>query len=62
MVKRVAKGLQDLGMKPGERVLLVSGNQLHFPVLLWGVIAAGCIFTGCTPAASVQGLPFYTLR
>ncbi|KAE9368680.1 acetyl-CoA synthetase-like protein [Stipitochalara longipes BDJ] len=58
MVKRVAKGLQDLGMQPGERVLLISGNQLHFPVLLWGVIAAGCIFTGCTPAASIQELEY----
>jgi 4-coumarate--CoA ligase len=59
MVKRVAKGIQNLGgVQHGERVLLISGNQLHFPVLLWGVIAAGCIFTGCTTAASVQGLPF----
>jgi 4-coumarate--CoA ligase len=58
MVKRVAKGIQNLGLRGGERVLLVSGNQLHFPVLLWGVIAAGCIFTGCTTAASVQGLLF----
>ena len=56
MVKRIAKGLQNIGLQKGERVLLVSGNQLHFPVLFWGVIAAECVFTGCTPAASVQGL------
>ena len=61
MVKRIAKGLQNLGLRKGERVLLVSGNQLHFPVLFWGVIAAECVFTGCTPAASVQGLPFTLL-
>ncbi len=58
MVKRIAKGLQNLRLQKGERVLLVSGNQLHFPVLFWGVIAAECVFTGCTPAASVQGLLF----
>ncbi len=58
LVKRVAKGLQNLGLQPGERVLLISGNRLHFPVLLWGVIAAGCIFTGSTSNASVQGRPY----
>jgi len=58
LVKRVAKGLQNLGLRPGERVLLVSGNRLHFPVLLWGVIAAECIFTGSTSNALVQGSLF----
>jgi 4-coumarate--CoA ligase len=55
LVKRVAKGLQSLGLRPSEKVLLFSGNRLHFPVLLWGTIAAECVFTGCTPSASVQG-------
>jgi hypothetical protein len=36
MVKRIAKGLQNIGLQKGERVLLVSGNQLHFPVLFLG--------------------------
>lgn len=33
-VKQVAKGMQDIGLKPNDKVLLFSGNMLHFPVLL----------------------------
>ena len=62
LVKRVAKGLQSLGLRPGEKVLLFSGNRLHFPVLLWGTIAAVCVFPGCTPSASVQGKPSIALQ
>lgn len=55
LVRRVGKGLQDLGLSQGDRVLLYAGNNLHFPVLLWGTIAGGFIFTGCSPSASTQG-------
>jgi hypothetical protein len=55
LVKRVGTGLRNLGLSPGDRVLLYAGNNLHFPVLLWGTIAGGFIFTGCAPTASVQG-------
>ncbi|PVH74830.1 acetyl-CoA synthetase-like protein [Cadophora sp. DSE1049] len=57
-VKQVAKGMQDLGLKPDDKVLLFCGNMLHFPVLLWGTIAAGCVFTACTPSASLQELVY----
>lgn len=55
LVKRVGKGFQDLSLSQGDRVLLYAGNNLHFPVLLWGTITGGFIFTGCSPSASVQG-------
>jgi acyl-CoA synthetase (AMP-forming)/AMP-acid ligase II len=55
LVKRIAKGLRNIGLQPGDKILLFSGNALHFPVLFWGVIAAEYVFTGCTPSASVQG-------
>ncbi|KAH6668283.1 hypothetical protein B0J14DRAFT_703975 [Halenospora varia] len=58
LVKHVAKGMQGLGLQPDDKILLFSGNKLHFPVLLWGTIAAGCVFTACTPSASVQELVF----
>jgi 4-coumarate--CoA ligase len=56
LVKRFAKGLIDLGLKPDEKVLLYSGNSLYFPILFWGTVAAGCVFTGCSPSASVAGM------
>lgn len=35
--KRLALGLQKAGLKPGDRVLLFSGNNLFFPVVFMGV-------------------------
>lgn len=55
LVKRFAKGLLDLGLKTDDKVLLYSGNSLYFPILFWGTVAAGCVFTGCSPSASVTG-------
>lgn len=55
LVRRLGKGLQDLKLQPDDKVLLYAGNSLYFPILFWGIIAAGCIFTGCTPGASVTG-------
>lgn len=55
MVKRFAQGLQKLGLRADDKVLLYSNNNLFFPVLLWGVIAAQCVFTSASPAATVQG-------
>lgn len=47
--KRLAAGLVAAGLKPGEPVLLYSGNTLFFPVVLMGVVMAGGIFTGANP-------------
>jgi len=55
LVRRLGKGLQDVGLKPNDKVLLYAGNSLYFPILLWGIVAAGCVFTGCSPSASVMG-------
>lgn len=55
LVKRAAQGLQRLGLRKNEKVLLFSGNQLYFPVVIWATVAAGCVFTGCNPSASLQG-------
>ncbi|KAF9889084.1 hypothetical protein FE257_008061 [Aspergillus nanangensis] len=60
-VKRLARGLQKLGLEKGDKVLLYAGNHLFFPVLLWGVIASGCVFTAVNPAASETELE-YQLR
>ncbi|KAF9889142.1 hypothetical protein FE257_007631 [Aspergillus nanangensis] len=58
-VKQVAHGLQTkLGLQPDDKVLLFSGNNLYVPVLLWGVTAAGGVFTAANPAASESELEY----
>lgn len=55
IVKRFASGLQYHGLQPGDRALLYSGNHLFFPIVLWGIVAAGGIFTAASPTATVSG-------
>lgn len=54
-VKRFAKGLVDLGLRPDDKILLCAPNDLFTPIVLWGAIAAGCVFTGASPTASPFG-------
>ncbi|KAL3443707.1 acetyl-CoA synthetase-like protein [Aspergillus insuetus] len=61
MAKRFGRGLQKLGLKKQDKVLLYAGNDLFFPIVLWGVTAAGGVFTGASPTASVHELE-YQLR
>ncbi|OQU98056.1 hypothetical protein CLAIMM_03889 [Cladophialophora immunda] len=56
--KQFAKGLQKLGLESNDRVLLYSNNRLFFPVVIWGTIAAECIFTAVSPSASVSEVAF----
>ncbi len=54
-VKQFARGLEVMGLQPNDKILLYSNNRLFFPVLLWGVLAARCVFTAASPSASVSG-------
>ncbi|KAI9723811.1 MAG: hypothetical protein M1828_004061 [Chrysothrix sp. TS-e1954] len=56
--KRVAAGLQAAGLKPGEPVLLFSGNTIFFPVVLLGVVMAGGIFTGANPMYTAREVAY----
>ncbi|KAH6697601.1 AMP-binding enzyme [Plectosphaerella plurivora] len=49
LAKRVAVGLAAKGVRPGDRVLLFSGNSIYFPSVFLGVLMAGAIFTGANP-------------
>ncbi|KAI5860242.1 acetyl-CoA synthetase-like protein [Durotheca rogersii] len=48
--KRLAIGLIRAGLKPGDRVLLFSGNTLFTPVFFMGILMAGGTFTGANPS------------
>lgn len=59
--KRIGLGLQQAGLKPGDRVLLFSGNSVYFPAAFLGVLMGGGIFTGANPSFVARELA-YQLR
>ena len=50
--QRLAKGLREIGVSTGDRVLFVSGNDVAYPVVLMGVLMAGAVLSGVSPASS----------
>ena len=56
--KRLASGLRRAGLRPGERVLLFSGNTLFFPSVVMGVIMAEGVFTGANPTYVARELAY----
>ena len=56
--QRFAAGLRKSGLRPGDRVLLFSANNLLFPVAFMGVVMAGCIFTGANPTYTPRELAY----
>ncbi|KAF7543220.1 hypothetical protein G7046_g10043 [Stylonectria norvegica] len=58
LAKRIAVGLIENGLKPGDRVLLFSGNSIFFPAVVLGVWMAGGIFTGANPGYVARELAF----
>ena len=54
LVERAARGLQDLGLKPGDRFALALPNIPHFVILYFAVLRVGGIVVNVNP--------LYTLR
>ena len=48
--RRLASGLRKAGLRPQDRVLVYSGNNIFFPVVFMGVVMAGGIITTANPA------------
>jgi acyl-CoA synthetase (AMP-forming)/AMP-acid ligase II len=61
LAKRVAVGLIESGIQPGDRVLVISGNSIIFPAVMLGIWMAGAIFTGANPGLMTRELA-YQLR
>ncbi|KAK5045011.1 hypothetical protein LTR84_010159 [Exophiala bonariae] len=55
-VRQLAKGLRHHGLNPGDCVCLHSYNNIHYPVLWLGIIAAGGIVSGSNPAYTASEL------
>ncbi|KAI1091934.1 acetyl-CoA synthetase-like protein [Rostrohypoxylon terebratum] len=56
--KRLALGLTRAGFKPGDRLLLFSGNNIFTPVVFMGALMAGGIFTGANPSFVARELAY----
>lgn len=41
--------LQSIGLKKGDRVVLMMPNLLQYPVALFGTLRAGCTVVNCNP-------------
>ena len=54
--QRFAAGLCREGLASGERVLVMSANDLMYPVVFLGIIMAGGVFTGSNPNVVAQEL------
>jgi 4-coumarate--CoA ligase len=55
--KRIAIGLDRLGVKPGSVVLVYSPNHIFVPVAYLGIVGCGRIFSGSNPAYILPGKP-----
>ncbi|SAK76897.1 AMP-dependent synthetase and ligase [Caballeronia hypogeia] len=51
-----ASYLQDIGVKPGDRVALMMPNTLAYPVALFGTLIAGAIVVNVNPLYTVREL------
>lgn len=58
VAKQIAIGLQASGLRPGDRVMVFSGNSIIFPAVFLGVLMAGGIFTGANPGFTSRELAY----
>lgn len=53
--KRLALGLDRIGSKPGEVVMIHTPNHIFVPVAYLGIVGSKRIFSGANPAYTVSG-------
>ena len=53
--KRLAIGLDRLGLKKGDVLMIVSPNHIFVPVAYLGAVGSGRIFSGANPLYTADG-------
>lgn len=53
--KRLAVGLDRLGVRPGEVVLIYSPNHIFVPAAYFGIVGSERIFSGMNPLYTLPG-------
>ncbi|KAJ6128023.1 hypothetical protein N7471_009240 [Penicillium samsonianum] len=56
--QRLAAGLQAAGLKEGDRVVILSGNDVLFPVVNLGIIMASGIYQSANPHSNARELAY----
>ncbi len=59
-VKRLGLGLDKIGVKQGEVVLLISPNHIYTAVAYLGTVGTGRIFSGANPLYTADGRCYKT--
>ncbi|OAG10565.1 acetyl-CoA synthetase-like protein [Paraphaeosphaeria sporulosa] len=50
LVRHLIAGFRAAGLHKGDTVLIHSFNSIYYPVIVLGIIGAGCIYTGTNPS------------
>lgn len=54
-IKRLAVGLDKLGVQKGEVVMIVTPNHIFVPIAYLGTVGSGRIFSGANPLYTADG-------
>ena len=54
-IKRLAIGLDHLGLKTGDVLMIVSPNHIFVPIAYLGAVGSGRIFSGANPLYTADG-------
>ncbi|KAF2817521.1 acetyl-CoA synthetase-like protein [Mytilinidion resinicola] len=49
IIRKLVAGFRNSGLKKGDCVVIASFNDLYYPILVQGIIAAGGVYTGTNP-------------
>ncbi|KAL1745248.1 hypothetical protein HDZ31DRAFT_82110 [Schizophyllum fasciatum] len=55
-IKALARGLLEMGVKPGERVAVIMGNNSSYAMLQWACASIGAILVTINPAYRINEL------
>ena len=54
-IKRLAIGLDKLGVRKGDVLMIVSPNHIFVPIAYLGAVGSGRIFSGANPLYTADG-------
>lgn len=54
-IKRLATGLDSLGVNKGDVLMIVSPNHIFVPIAYLGAVGSGRIFSGANPMYTADG-------